>query len=55
MIQGDLLTWNGTLNVWENKVKPVYSVYELTNYDNAAAKTNQDLLIYDQANDKWKP
>lgn len=54
-LDGQLLTYNQSLGIFQNQVKPTYTINEQTDFDSTIAKSNDDIMIYDQALQKWKP
>ena len=52
---GQLLTYDNTLQKWTNKVKPTYTIEEQKDYTTGAAKANLDLMSWNASTSKWIP
>lgn len=51
----DLLTYDQVSDKWINKVKPDYTIEEMTDFDNTVAKLDNDFLSYNLSKSKWEP
>ena len=55
LVNDNLLTYDQTSNKWINKVKPTYSINEMTDFDNTVAKLDNDFMSYNLTKSKWEP
>lgn len=51
----DLLTYDQVSDKWINKVKPTYTIEEMTDFDNTVPKLDNDFLSYNLSKSKWEP
>jgi len=55
LVDGNLLTYNQTLNIWTNQIKPTYAINEMTDFDNTVVKLDNDFMSWNLSKNKWEP